>query len=784
MSDEYASHLRVTLGLVSGQNRVGYLKSFDPDASDLALICPRRNAEGRAVDVELAVSVHDLCFVAFHKDVKDDAERAEHEDHGERNDFCVHLPGNRKFVVKADPGALDRHPGFFADPISEFSWFGRIFFYAHGVNAVEDMAPIGSLLVAAGVVPPDALKDGLREQAALQNTPVGQILVEQDSVSSEAVEEAATLQEQSAAEQEQNPRSNRRLRLGEVLVDAGLATENDIEDALAEQKRRRGMRLGQVLVEMGIVSEREISQTLAKKFNLEFVDLNDRKIDPEAADEVPLDIIERFELVPLSTTDTELVLAMADPLEMEPLDLLRFSLGKKIREVVATPSQIDQLSKHYIEQRARDERAAQLESILQELHAEAERHARSQDSDANIAESQDGAIVRMVNQIIIDAFRRDASDIHIEPNGEEAPVQVRFRIDGVCETYREIPAAHRAPLVARIKIMANLDITERRKPQDGKIKVQVGSQKLELRVATVPTVNRDEDVVLRILASGDAMPLEHLSLSEHNLRELRKAVQTPYGMILAVGPTGSGKTTTLHALLGSINNVERKIWTAEDPVEITQDGLRQVQVKPDIGFTFANALRSFLRADPDVIMVGEMRDKETATIGIEASLTGHLVFSTLHTNSAPETVTRLVDMGLDPFSFADALVAVVAQRLARRLCVSCREEYAATPDEHREIAELLGEERLAERLDGESLTLWRAKGCTMCDHKGYKGRVGIHELLLTSEALRQAIYRRRSVDDIRRVARESGMRTLIEDGAEKCLDGITDLSQVLAVCSR
>jgi type II secretory ATPase GspE/PulE/Tfp pilus assembly ATPase PilB-like protein len=755
--------MHVTLGLVSGQNRVGYLKKFDPAASDLLLICPRKNAEGRAVDVELALPAHDLCFVAFHKEVGEDDGHVEERD--DRPDFCVHLPGSRKFVVTADPDAVDRKPGFFADPISQFSWFERIFFYAHGINAVEDMAPLGSLLVAAGVVPPDAIKDGLREQAALQNTPVGQILVEQEAVTSEAVEEAATLQEQSAAEAEKNPRSNRRLRLGEVLVDAGLATEQDIEDALAEQKRRRGMRLGQVLVEMGIVSEREISETLAKKFNLEFVDLNDRKINPEAADEVPLDIIERFELVPLSTSDTELVLAMADPLEMEPLDLLRFSLGKKIREVVATPSQIERLSHHYIEQRARDERAAELESILKELHAEAERHVRTSDADVRLDDTQDGAIVRMVNQIIIDAFRRDASDIHIEPNGEEAPVQVRFRIDGVCETYREIPAAHRAPLVARIKIMANLDITERRKPQDGKIKVQVGSRKLELRVATVPTVNRDEDVVLRILASGDAMPLEQLSFSDENLRELRKAVQTPYGLILAVGPTGSGKTTTLHALLGSINNVERKIWTAEDPVEITQAGLRQVQVHPDIGFTFANALRSFLRADPDVIMVGEMRDKETATIG-------------------PETVTRLVDMGLDPFSFADALVAVVAQRLARRLCVSCREKYEASDDERNEIAELLGEDRLAERLDGRPLTLWRAKGCSLCDHKGYRGRVGIHELLLTSEELRQAIYRRQSVDDIRRVARETGMRTLIEDGVEKCLDGITDLSQILAVCSR
>jgi type II secretory ATPase GspE/PulE/Tfp pilus assembly ATPase PilB-like protein len=254
-------------------------------------------------------------------------------------------------------------------------------------------------------------------------------------------------------------------------------------------------------------------------------------------------------------------------------------------------------------------------------------------------------------------------------------------------------------------------------------------------------------------------------------------------MILAVGPTGSGKTTTLHALLGAINTVERKIWTAEDPVEITQDGLRQVQVNPKIDFTFANALRSFLRADPDVIMVGEMRDHETASIGIEASLTGHLVFSTLHTNSAPETVTRLVDMGLDPFSFADALIAILAQRLARRLCSNCKDSYSPSPDERAEIEEIYGAEKLQERLDGQPLVLYEAKGCPKCDHKGYQGRVGIHELLLSNEQIRASIQRRENVDDLRHTARESGMRTLVQDGIDKALDGLTDLRQVFAVCS-
>lgn len=496
-----------------------------------------------------------------------------------------------------------------------------------------------------------------------------------------------------------------------------------------------------------------------------------------------MDLVKRYGLIPVESTPEKLTLAMSDPLAMEALDLLRFSLDKELEEVVATPSQIDRHLRPMVDDIERRKNAAELEDILEDLQKDADERAPDTHQDVTVAGQQQGAVARMVNQIIIDGFREKASDIHIEPNGPDDEVQVRFRVDGVLQSYRSLPASQRAPLVARIKIMSKLDITERRKPQDGKIKFKIGEKQIELRVATVPTTNRDEDVVLRILAGGEPMPLEQLELSNRNTRELRNAVDRPYGMILAVGPTGSGKTTTLHALLGAINTVERKIWTAEDPVEITQDGLRQVQVNPKIGFSFANALRSFLRADPDVIMVGEMRDHETATIGIEASLTGHLVFSTLHTNSAPETVTRLVDMGLDPFSFADALIAILAQRLARRLCSNCKDSYSPSPDERAEIEELYGAERLEQRLDGEPLVLYEAKGCPKCDHKGYKGRVGIHELLISNEQIRASIQRRENVDDLRHTARESGMRTLVQDGIDKALDGLTDLRQVFAVCS-
>jgi type II secretory ATPase GspE/PulE/Tfp pilus assembly ATPase PilB-like protein len=328
-------------------------------------------------------------------------------------------------------------------------------------------------------------------------------------------------------------------------------------------------------------------------------------------------------------------------------------------------------------------------------------------------------------------------------------------------------------------------VTEKRKPQDGKIRFRVGERQIELRVATIPTANGNEDVVMRILAASKPLPLEQMGLSPRNLAELRRIITSPHGLILCVGPTGSGKTTTLHSALGAINTVDMKIWTAEDPVEITQQGLRQVQVNPKIGFNFAAAMRAFLRADPDVIMVGEMRDQETASTAIEASLTGHLVLSTLHTNSAPETVTRLIDMGLDPFSFADALLGVIAQRLARGLCKQCREPYTASETELQDLALSYGPElfpELLQRQDTSELRLWRAVGCNACNKSGYKGRVAIHELLVTDAGLKSAIQRKAPVDEIRRRAIEGGMTTLLQDGVEKILLGQTDQKQVLAVC--
>jgi len=397
------------------------------------------------------------------------------------------------------------------------------------------------------------------------------------------------------------------------------------------------------------------------------------------------------------------------------------------------------------------------------------------------------AIIQLVNRIITEAERLGASDIHVEPGKDNAPGGVRIRVDGLCREIIKIPKEHCAALIARIKVMSRLNIAEKRLPQDGKCKLKVRGKKLELRVATVPTV-QGESAVLRILAAGSAMPLEKLNMTPANHKRVIELSAHPHGLFLVVGPTGSGKTTTLHAVLGHINKPERKIWTAEDPVEITQPGLQQVQMIPKIDFTFATAMRAFLRADPDVILIGEMRDHETASIGVEASLTGHLVLSTLHTNSAPETITRLLDLGLDPVNFSDALLGVLAQRLMRTLCGKCKQPYKPDQKELDHLIDSYGRDMIQgdmPNIDFKNVELMGANpdGCDDCGGTGYKGRTGIHELLTGTPTLQGMIYKKAELDDIRKQALKDGMRTMKQDGIFKIFQGLTDYQQLLRVVS-
>ena len=417
----------------------------------------------------------------------------------------------------------------------------------------------------------------------------------------------------------------------------------------------------------------------------------------------------------------------------------------------------------------------------------------------------DNEVVKLVNKVIVDAYQQGASDIHIEPYPGKGKTEIRFRKDGLLQPYICVPHSYRNAIAARIKIMCDLDISERRKPQDGKIKFKrYGPLDIELRVASMPSQGGLEDIVMRILGGGEPIPLDKLALSKHNLDRCKEVVAKPYGLFFVCGPTGSGKTTTLHSILGYLNTPDTKIWTAEDPVEITQRGLRQVQMNPKAGLTFAVAMRAFLRCDPDIIMVGEMRDKETVTTGIEASLTGHLVFATLHTNSAPESIVRLLDMGMDPFNFADALLGILAQRLARRLCPSCKRPHIATEAELKALLEeysleLVATESWKKNLQGEQealyrqwitgfgdehgdITLYSAVGCDVCNGTGYKGRVGLHELLVGTDTIKKNIQEHARVSEMFTTAIAEGMRTLKQDGIEKVLMGVTDIHQVRSVC--
>jgi type II secretory ATPase GspE/PulE/Tfp pilus assembly ATPase PilB-like protein len=743
---------------------------FSAQEPDLTL----ENASGDGGDraAREVVPAEKVAFVAWQKRAPEAVQRPAGD---KLVRYKVYVARKRSFTVLALPPAEPKGVGFYAYPVEASTPHDQFFFYHHGVNAKERDEPIGAMLIDAGALGEKALAHAIVTQQRARDRPIGQILVEQRKLSTADVERALAIQER------------RKLRIGEVLVEAGLAKREDIDAALSEQKQRKGKRLGEVLVDMGIISEEVLLRTLAKKFDLAFVDLSTCALNAAAAHEIPRDIIAKYGVLPIDSDPVRLTVALGDPLALDVLDLLRFHTSKRIEEVLVVPSQLKTFVGNFLSKAEAETEAGSFDQILKQLSDAEPQKDDAEDTAASDAKAQsDSGIVNLVNQIIADAVRRGASDIHLEPNGRDRPMTVRFRIDGDCSVYQEIPAAHRTAVVARVKILARLDISERRKPQDGKIKFRVGEHTIELRVATLPTAGGDEDAVLRVLASSKPMPLEQLKLSDRNLKALRAAVAKPYGLILCVGPTGSGKTTTLHSALGAINTPDMKIWTAEDPVEISQPGLRQVQVNAKIGFTFAQAMRAFLRADPDVIMVGEMRDAETAGTAIEASLTGHLVFSTLHTNSAPETVTRLLDIGLDPFSFADALVAVLAQRLARGLCTKCRERRPGTAAEFEQIVHAYGRDLVDKELAirPNDFFLWQGRGCDACGKSGYKGRVGIHELLVADHEIQRAIARKAPVDEIRTMAIESGMRTLLQDGVLKSLAGHTDLTQVLAVCSR
>ncbi len=496
-----------------------------------------------------------------------------------------------------------------------------------------------------------------------------------------------------------------------------------------------------------------------------------------------LDYLKKNLWLPITRRGSLIDVLTSDPHDLDKgWDVRRTFPGMTIRYAVGLRRDIEQ----FLHLARGQGTSGSIGTILGELVNEINLEPVTDPVSGGIDEN-DSAIVRLTNQVIVEADRLGASDIHIEPYADRKDMAVRLRIDGVCSTFMKIPATYRRAFVSRIKVMANLDIAERRKPQDGKIRYRLAkNREVELRVATLPTSGQDEDVVLRLLTAKQPMPLGAMEFAPATLQVIQAIAEKPHGIILCVGPTGSGKTTTLHAILKHINTDERKIWTAEDPIEITQDGLRQVQIHPKIGLTFATALRAFLRADPDVIMIGEMRDKETADIAIEASLTGHLVLSTLHTNSAVETVIRLLDLGCDSFNFADAMLGVLAQRLCKRICIQCKKAYHPSQEEYAELVQGYGV------LDWPTLgieyrtdwSLYHGRGCEACNRTGFKGRIPLHELLRGSDQMKRLIQSRARTAEVLSLAKNEGMLTLVQDGIQKVLRGETTYQQVKIVAMK
>jgi len=567
------------------------------------------------------------------------------------------------------------------------------------------------------------------------------------------------------------------------LVYRGILSQADLDQALEESKE--GVHdMETLLLDRYHLPKDVLGAALSDYYQCPYLPYDERTaIDVDLLKTLNHDYLKKNLWLPIARRGQLLDVLTHDPHDLEKgWDVRRSFSGMTIRYAVGLRRDIEQFLSAVTGQGAGSSLGTILSQLVQDIPVEPVADASSSAIDEN-----DSAIVRLANYLIIEADRLGASDLHIEPYADKKDTAVRFRVDGTCFTHMKVPAAYRRALVSRLKIMANLDIAERRKPQDGKIRFKLGAQReIELRVATLPTACGNEDAVLRLLTAKESMPLEAMEFAPHVLHTIKMLAEKPHGIILCVGPTGSGKTTTLHAILKHINTDERKIWTAEDPIEITQEGLRQVQVHHKIGLNFAAAMRAFLRADPDVIMIGEMRDKETADIAIEASLTGHLVLSTLHTNSAVETVIRLLDLGCDPFNFADAMLGVLATRLCKRICSQCKEPYRPSRQEYEELVEAYGT-RYWKPLDveySEQLMLSRGRGCDTCHRTGFKGRVPLHELLVGTEDIKQLTQSRARTIDLLAKAVESGMVTLLQDGIQKVFQGLTTYRQVRAVATK
>jgi len=559
--------------------------------------------------------------------------------------------------------------------------------------------------------------------------------------------------------------------LGEILVEKKFISKEHLALAISEQKKS-GVRLGQVLLKLGFITEKQLALALSQQLNIPLIDLDTEPVDKEALELVKEDVVLKYKIIPLKVENNTLKVAMADPLDVYAIDELGKQTGCKIETVISYERQIVQaIDKYYghydAVSKIISDITQQTELETQEVKFEEEK----QDITAIAEAAQQAPIVNLVNTVIATGVKLHVSDIHIEPQLDH--VRVRYRVDGILQEGSKLPKETELAIVSRIKIMSRLDIAERRIPQDGRIRVKIGSDDIDMRVATLPTLH-GEKVVMRIMDMSHVyVDLAKLGFQPTTLKRLEGLITRPHGIILVTGPTGCGKTSTLYASLNKINSVEKNIITIEDPIEFPLKGVNQVQINPKAGLTFASGLRAFLRQDPNIIMVGEIRDLETSEIAVHAALTGHLVFSTLHTNDAPGALTRLVDMGVEPFLVSSSVLAVIAQRLVRLICQDCKEQYQPSSALLKELGISLEK--------GADAKFYRGKGCLSCRQTGYSGRMAIFELMTVNEEMAELIIAKASVRDIRRAAVKAGMQSLREDGFKKAFDGFTTAEEILRV---
>ena len=772
------------------------LAMLTPADKTAMIFVPRRTAPGRVQFSQFRRLT--LKEPLYPEESVSDTDFADVFGHRPTIDYHLHLRDG-SVVSDKTVGYVETSFGLFVfHPFDGGGGVSRTFIPREAYERVTYGELIGDMLVTQHSVTPQQVEQALDEQDSLRSRKLGDQLLSNAIVSTEQLMLALEQQDKMPM-----------IRVGEALLRLGYIDEDQLNQALERQKIERSVSLGQLLVNMGFLTRRDLNTALARKMGYPVVDVMLFPVEVEALRLVPLSVAQRLGVMPLLLRDKLLVVATGDPTQRNMLEELEFMVSKRVVATLGDEVLIEQnLSRIYTQLGVAADKSgessaeatpldlASTSELLQSMELE-QQEEEALAIERPIAQS-DNSLVRLINTMIIEAHSRGASDIHVETHPGRAKTRIRFRKDGVLSTYLELPHTYRSALTARLKIMADLDISERRKPQDGKIEFAKFSSRhrLELRVATIPTYGGLEDVVLRLLSSAKPIAMDKIGLTSNNLTNLRAAVSRPYGMVLCVGPTGSGKTTTLHSILGFLNTPQRKIWTAEDPIEITQPDLRQVQVNRKIDWTFAKALRSFLRADPDIIMVGEIRDQETAQIAIEASLTGHLVMSTLHTNSAPETVVRLIDMGMDPFNFADSLLAVLAQRLLRRICPDCRTSTPAPdalvdellddflhsfPEELRPPRDVVRQEWLKDFGHEGKLTQYSAPGCSHCQGTGLRGRLGIHELLMVTPGLRHLIQTGGRTEQLLFEGVKNGqMRTLRQDGILKVLSGLTTIEEVRA----